>query len=82
MIKHFRLEIDQEDAFDQRKRDVHAAITPAKLHEVLQTEDGALFSISCFGDRRVKVVIKRIDEALSSSDAGGVESLPKPEERR
>ena len=66
------------NAFDYRERDIHTAITPAKLHEVLQTEDRAVLSVFCFGDRRVEVVVKGVDETLSSNGTGGVESLPKP----
>ena len=68
------------NAFDHRERDIHTAITPAKLHEVLQTEDRAVLSVFCFGDRRVEVMIERVGETLSSSGAGGVQPLPEPED--
>jgi len=72
VVKHLRLEIDGENAFDQRKRDVHTAITPSRLHEVLQTEDSAALSVLCLVDSGIEVVIERVDEALPSSDSGDI----------
>jgi len=70
-----------EDAFDHGKRDVHVAIAPSKFNEVLQTEDNAVFSVFCFTDGSIKVAIEGIDEALSSSGSGGVQSFPEPKDR-
>ena len=72
MIKHFRLEIDGKNTFDHRKRDVHAAVSPSKFHEVLQAKDGTALSVFCLAHGIVEVVIKCIDEALSGSGRGGV----------
>ena len=80
MIEHFRLEVDRENAFDHCECDLHTTITPSKFHEVLQTEDSATLPVFCFGDRRVEVVIKCVDEALSCGGTGGVQSLPEPED--
>lgn len=80
MVEHFRLEIDGEDAFYHRERDVHATITPSRLNEVLQTEDSAMLSVVCFVDGRIKVVVEGVDTALSSSGASGVQSSPEPED--
>jgi len=41
--------------------------------------DRATLSIFCFAHSCVKVVIERVDEALPSSGARGVKSLPEPE---
>lgn len=71
MIEHFRLEIDGENAFDHRERDVHTTIAPSILHKVIQTEDVAVLSVFCFADGGIEVVIERTDEALSSSGVSG-----------
>jgi len=39
-----------------------------------------VLSIPCFGDRRIKVVIEFVNEALSSSGTGSVQPLPEPED--
>ena len=46
MIKYFRLEIDGENAFGNRERDIHTTIVPSMLHKVLQTEGVAALSSS------------------------------------
>jgi len=80
VVKYFWLEINGEDAFDYGERDVHATITRPRLNEVLKTEDSAVFSVFCFAGGSTKVMIEGVDEALSSSGIGGVQSFPEPED--
>ena len=79
MIKHFRSNVDREDAFDHAERDVHTAVTPSKLHEILQSEDGAALPVCRLTDGSVQVVVERVDEAFSSPRAGRVQSDSEPE---
>ena len=78
MVEHFGLEIDGENAFNQRERDVDTAVAPSELHKVLNTEDSTILSVLCFLDGIVEVGIEGVNEALSGSGGCSVQSFPEP----
>ena len=82
VIEYLRLEIDRENAFDHGVGRVNAAVAPSKLQVVVQIEDRALFSVFCFPDGGVQVVVERVDETLSSCFACSSQTFSEPVEGR
>ena len=78
MVEYSWLEIDGENAFNQRECDVDTAVASSELHEVLNTKDSTILSVLRFLDGIVEVGIERVNEALTSSGACGVQSFPEP----